>query len=314
MRVSSGEDVELVSGGDVVGRVGETVDIVAGEVQVSAAGGVGVTGGDMALSSFGDVAGYATGSVSVGAESLAGSVSSGVTADVGGDVSAVVGGGIAVESGGAGSATFGDGVSVSAGSVVVESGDRLVGVGAEVDVTGSESVRVGSMGAVVELLGGDADGDTEYVGFVWRSSASFDEHESLLAEAITGVEEVIVRSAVSGGARVLSHGGTSVWMELQSAAGWSRVWSTSLGEGSYSVDGLHVQLRQAGRIGHPPGVEPVGEPVFRWVGRGCVPLRARGRCGRGACFGVERFGGGGRGVGFGCVEVSERVCGRRAGR
>ena len=95
-------------------------------------------------------------------------------------------------------------MSVSAGSVVVESVDRLVGAGAEVDVTGSESVRVGSMGAVVELLGGDADGDTEYVGFVWRSSASFDEYSNVIAEAMTGVAGVMVRSSVCGGARVRS--------------------------------------------------------------------------------------------------------------
>ena len=116
--------------------------------------------------------------------------------------------------------------------MVVESGDRLVGIGGEVDVTGSESVRVGSMGAVVELSG---SADMEYVGFVWRSSVAFDEYSVALPSAIADVSEVIVVAGGTGGARVQSRGGTAVWMELQAgvSGGWTRVWTTTLGEGSY---------------------------------------------------------------------------------
>ena len=41
------------------------------------------------------------------------------------------------------------------------------GRGGAGDGTGSECVRVGRVGAAVELAGAS---DTEYVGFVWRSS------------------------------------------------------------------------------------------------------------------------------------------------
>ena len=141
---------------------------------------------------------------------------------------------MSLESGGSGSATFGDGLSVSGGSVLVESGGGLVGVGRSVDVSGSESVRVGSMGAVVELSGAD---DVEYVGYVWRSSSSFDEFENRF-EAITGVTEVVVRSDSADGARVVSSGvsGTNVHMDVASSAGWQRVW------GSTAVSYTHLTL------------------------------------------------------------------------
>ena len=81
--------------------------------------------------------------------------------------------------------------------MVVESAGLLAGVGSSVEVSGSEGVRVGSAGAVVELGG---SGQVEYVGYVWRSSASFDTYENAVGP-IAAVEELIVRSTVVGGAR-----------------------------------------------------------------------------------------------------------------
>ena len=115
-----------------------------------------------------------------------------------------------------GAATFGDGVSLSGGSVLVESGEALVGVGRSVEVTGTEGVRVGSTGATVELSGA---GDVEYVGYVWRSSASFDEFTNAVP-TMTEVEEVLIRSTASGGARVVSGSGTSVSMSLAWPTAW----------------------------------------------------------------------------------------------
>ena len=179
-------------------------------------------------------------------------MSGGASGRVGGDASLLVGGDVTVDSSGSGSATFGDGVSLSGGSVVVESGEALVGVGRSVDVTGTEGVRVGSTGATVELSG---VGDVEYVGFVWRSSASFDEFTNAVP-SMTDVEEVLIRSSSSrrgaslGGARVVSAAGTSVSLWLASAeASWEGVWSSSLGAGSYSMDGLHVSFARQTVVG-----------------------------------------------------------------
>ena len=136
---------------------------------------------------------------------------------------------------------------------------------------------------MVELSG---DSGTEYVGFVWRSSPSFDEYEVVVADVITAVEELIVRSGASGGARVVSRGSTSVSMELNSGgSSWARVWGASLGEGSYSVDGLHVKFAQQDVHGIRLSSSPFGNPSFdgwgdvvfhfgRAVGAGSVTVSA----------------------------------------
>ena len=68
----------------------------------------------------------------------------------------------------------------------------------------------------------------------------------------------------TGGARVLSRGGTAVWMELQAgvSGGWTRVWTTTLGEGSYSVDGLHVRFDAQEVAGVRFGSDPKAGPSF----------------------------------------------------
>ena len=62
------------------------------------------------------------------------------------------------------------------------------------DVTGSESVRVGSTGSLIELTG---TGKIQYTQFVWRSPAAFDEFENAVP-LISDVEEVIIRSRLQG--------------------------------------------------------------------------------------------------------------------
>ena len=71
----------------------------------------------------------------------------------------------------------------------------------------------------------------------------FDGHPAV-STMLTSHHNVIPTGVRMHGARVLSRGGTTVWMELQAgvSGGWTRVWTTTLGEGSYSVDGLHVRF------------------------------------------------------------------------
>ena len=87
-------------------------------------------------------------------------------------------------------------------------------------------------------------GELGYSMFVWRSSEAFDEYTNSVP-LVSDVEEVIVRSAVSGGARVVSDGGgCTVQLSVLGAgtASWSMVWSAQLGSGSYSLDGLHARF------------------------------------------------------------------------
>ena len=129
---------------------------------------------------------------------------------------------------------------------------------------------------VVELSGA---GDVEYVSYVWRSSSSFDEYENVF-ETISGVTEVVVRSVSADGARVLSSsgGGATVHMDLSSSSSWERVWSSTVGHGSYSMDGLHVRFETMDVSGMRLGASP-GRRLLRWVGRGDAALRSFGAAG-----------------------------------
>ena len=230
-------DVDISSGGKLVGRVAEGVEVVSGSASLESGSSIDVVSGeDVTVSAGGDLTGYTAGAASLSASSASGEVVGDATGLIGGAGSLRVGGDVQLGSGGSGSATFGDGVSVSGGSVVVESASGLVGVGRTVEVSGSESVRVGSTGAVVELSG---SGDVEYESYVWRSSSTFDEFTNAVP-AMTDVTEVLVRGV---GASVESAGGAVVRLSLGSGDDSSSlvtVWDSTLGAGTYSMDGLHV--------------------------------------------------------------------------
>eukprot|EP01046_Picozoa_sp_COSAG06_P089638 COSAG06_NODE_36009_length_453_cov_0.372881_1_plen_150_part_11 len=75
-------------------------------------------------------------------------------------------------------------------------------------------------------------------------------------------------------------------MEVQSSASgsWTRIWGSSLGAGSYSLDGLHIRFERQDVVGVRLGSVPHGNPSFAgWSGA------------------VFHFG---RGVGAGSVSVS----------
>ena len=156
----------------------------------------------------------------------------------------LVGGGLSLGAEGSGSATFGDGLSVVGSSVLIEGGDRLVGAAVEVDVTGSENVRVASIGSVVELSG---SGELEYSMFVWRSSEAFDEYTNSVP-LVSDAEEVIIRASVPGSIRAVSPGGMRVHMDLQGPGlqtTGTGCGDPQLGAGSYSLDGTR-SIRAAG--------------------------------------------------------------------
>eukprot|EP01043_Picozoa_sp_COSAG02_P100680 COSAG02_NODE_36763_length_451_cov_0.497159_1_plen_124_part_10 len=75
-------------------------------------------------------------------------------------------------------------------------------------------------------------------------------------------------------------------MELEAGSGaWTRVWATTLGAGSFSVDGLHVRFEAQDVAGVRFGSEPAAGPSFdgwgevvlhfgRSVGAGAVTVSA----------------------------------------
>ena len=76
--------------------------------------------------------------------------------------------------------------------------------------------------------------------------------------------EVVVRSVTADGARVLSSsgGGALVHMDLSSASAWERVWSSTVGHGSYTLDGLHVRFDAMDVSGIRLGASPSSSPSF----------------------------------------------------
>ena len=129
----------------------------------------------------------------------------------------------------------------------------------------SSAYRICSVGSMVTLNG---EGAVEYVHFVWRSAGSFDDYECAVP-TIEGVEEVIVRSRTPGGALALSSGSTTVHLDLRmSPSGqMNRVWSSVLGGGSYSMDGLHVRFARQDVVGVKLEASPPSNPSFEaWDG------------------------------------------------
>merc|ERR1711871_753958 len=99
-----------------------------------------------------------------------------------------------------------------------------------------DAVTVGTTGAVVELSGA---GEVEYVSHVWRSSSTFEEFTNAVP-LMDDVTEVFVRGV---GASVESAGGAVVTLSLGSgvdSSSYVTVWDSTLGAGTYTMDGLHV--------------------------------------------------------------------------
>ena len=110
-------------------------------------------------------------------------------------------------------------------------------------MSGSESVKVGSVGTMVELTG---SGEIVSTHFVWRSADSPDEFENLVP-MIPDVEELIVRSGVAGGARAVSSGGVQVSMDLRSGAEQGDLGergAPASARARTSMDGLHIAFNK----------------------------------------------------------------------
>ena len=154
----------------------------------------------MSVSSDGRLSGFASGSIDVGASSLSGGVGGLASGLVGGDGSLRAGGSLSVE-GASGSAAFGAGVTVTASAMSIESLGEVVGVGSTVAVSGSESVRVGSAGSLIELDGSSSDG-IDSVGVSASSSLELVSGESVSVSSESGTVSASGDVSVSAGESV----------------------------------------------------------------------------------------------------------------
>ena len=191
IRAQSVGDIEFASGGALVGRLMDTVDMVAGGLSFQSLGGMSVVGGDADLAAAGDVTAVASGSAQFAAESLGARVAGDIDAAAGGNLLFTAGGDATMEVGGGGAATFAGALTASGASVSVESAEKLSAVANSVSVQGQELVSVGTAGATVDLSG---EKNMDYIAYVWRGSAGFDSYENVLPEPFTNVEELVIRA------------------------------------------------------------------------------------------------------------------------
>ena len=247
MRVAATGTID-VSGRGLRGIIADEVDILADGAQMRTSdGGIELTsGGEADLRAAGNVAAFATGALRAAAESAATQLTGDFAATIGGAASTSFGGDIAVSGGGSAGLSARDNVWVSGGYVMLEATQGLSASASVAELTGSEKVRVASRGSAVELSGDD---DVEYLGYVWRASDSFQQFENVVPR-IEGVVEVIVHGGSVGGAQAIASGGATFHIDLgvvdssTQAVSFTRVWSSTVGAGTYLLDGLHVRIGQ----------------------------------------------------------------------
>ena len=116
-----------------------------------------------------------------------------------------------------------------------------------IDVQTPGAVKIAGKGGVAELGG---EPTIDYVGFVWHSAANFGTFEQSLPETVSGVMELVVRASEGSAAEVVATAPTTLTMQVGTVAAdgslsYTKVWSSALGVGTFSLDGLVVSLAAA---------------------------------------------------------------------
>ena len=243
IRATAQSDIQFTAGGGMKGRVVEEIDMVAGGLVFQSLGGMTAMTGDANLAAAGNVYAVASGPAEVGAASLSGRVTGDVDAAAGGSMKMAAGSDVTLESGGSGSATFSGALNLAGSDVGVSASHALSATGNVVEVRGREKVVAGSAGAFFEMSG---ESKLEFVGFVWRSSPGFDEFENIVPR-IESASELIIR-AMDGIEPMgqSNSAATKLAVDLgvvsggSEATSYQNVWSTTIGRGAYSLDGLRI--------------------------------------------------------------------------
>ena len=296
IRATSQADVDISAAGGLIGRFVEPVDMVAGGASLRTAGNMTAAVAGASLQAAGDLAAHATGAADLAALSIKARLSDALDLQAGGNVSMSSGADVSVLGRGDANAAFGGDLHISGAGMRIEGSEGLTAITSSVDVRGRDGVRVAAAGADFSLGG---DGEVEYVAFIWRSSASFDEYENAVPK-ITGVQELVVtqRQGHDNPVARVRHG-TQLRMDMAaeqrmsdggSGAVWTEgVWSSLVGDGEYSLNGLRVRLptpmdvvavRLTSDPFNNPSYQGWSEVMFhfgRLSAPGTMALRAAGR-------------------------------------
>eukprot|EP01046_Picozoa_sp_COSAG06_P027747 COSAG06_NODE_2466_length_6820_cov_19.323613_6_plen_411_part_01 len=261
IRAMAGADFRVRAGGGLKARIQETADVAARELELHSLNSVRVFGGeDAELSVAGDIGATALGAASLNAVSLSSTVAGSTIVVAGGGLDVASGAAASVASESLAASVSGD-IEASGGRLGLSGSQGLSVVAGDVAVQSPGAVRVQSSSAYAKLSG---DTRTDFVTYVWRSNTNFGAFENALPEAVLGVKVVVIEAMDGSTAQVVSTSGITAGMSLGELSGsrslaWHGVWSSTYGVGTYSLDGMEIELDRlydvtAVRFGSSPSV------------------------------------------------------------
>ena len=237
------DDFKVTAGGTFEGRIQENADVVVGGLEVQTLRKISVSSGDNAdVGIDGDIAATATGAVSLDAATVQTRIKESTGLVAGGDLSMTAGGDSSFDAASLLANIRGD-IDVSGGAMSLSGTKELSVVAGDIDVKTPGSVRLAGSGGYAEL---DGTTDIEFDTFMWRSAATFDFFENPLPAEVTDVTEIVIRGTSGSAASVVAAARTTLTMQLgeliDGTMTWKTVWTSKVGQGTYSLDGLVVNL------------------------------------------------------------------------
>ncbi len=242
------DDFKVTAGGKFDGRVQDTADFIVGGLDLQSLKKVSLTGGDHAVVSVhGDIGTTASGSVKLNSAALAAHVTSDTGITAGGNLNLAAGGHATVGAKSLLAQMRGD-IDATGAALKLSGTKELSVVAGDIDVQTPGAVKIAGKGGVAELGG---EPTIDYVGVVWNSPANFGFFEYMLPETVSGVTEMVVRASYAGSpAEIVATVPTTLTMEVGTAAAdgslsYTKVWSSAVGVGTFSLDGLVVSVASA---------------------------------------------------------------------
>ena len=241
------DDFRVTAGG-FTGRIQDHAQLLTGGLEVQSLEKVSLSSGDDVQTSVdGNIGTAAAGSISLDAAAL--------DSRVRGHIGLSSGSGVSVASGGTASLDAGTlvanvhgGIDASGAAINLAGANKLSVVAGDLDVLTPGSARLAAAGAIAEI---DGAAKMEFVSFRWFSDSTFDTWQNVLPEEMGEVVEVIIRATVPGSAAqvvVAAHTvltidiGEHVTSDGGTGLSYTTVWQSSIGQGTYSLDGLVVRL------------------------------------------------------------------------
>eukprot|EP01052_Picozoa_sp_SAG31_P029611 SAG31_NODE_2956_length_4858_cov_151.713385_2_plen_1333_part_00 len=273
MSYAAGSDIDITAGGALSGRFNDEVDLLGGGLLVRTPGPVSAfAGSNVEMVADGGLFAMVTGAATMGAEKVQGHVSGDAELETAGSLRLVSGRSATVQGHG-GSMFFGSDLNMTAQSASLLATDELRMSSNAVSFVALNSIQLATPSSSLKFVS-PSTSELNFVAYVWRSSASFEQFENVFP-AIAGVTEILIVADV-GNALVMSEELTTVGLHVATTESeglvWTQVWSMSAGSGVYSMSGQSIKLGKSYDVqgvrltSSNAGAASHGSPVFeRWA-------------------------------------------------